>query len=744
VKTLGIALGVLLSLAGAAYLVTLEAGRGRFGAHEEPGTPRKTPRSFAPAAAGAKQILYGDLHVHTTFSDDAFSFSLPALGGEGAHPPADACDFARYCSGLDFWSINDHAERLTPQHWSEIVASVRQCNAVTDEANPDTVAFLGWEWTQIGDTPENHYGHKNIVLAHMDDPRIPARPIGAERPPTRNLVAVPVLGRGFIALSEGGRYHDFAKFQAESDDTPICEKNVPVRDLPKECIELAATPAELFAKLDDWGHDSIVIPHGTTWGMYTPMGSAWDKQLVGDMHDEDRQTLIEVMSGHGDSEVYRDWQDIAWDGDGKPFCPAPQPNYLPSCWRAGEVIRERCAAAGESAEQCEQRAALARANYVAIGLPGHLTVPGARAEDWLDSGQCRDCKTPAFNYRPRGAMQYILALGNFAGGGAPRRFRFGVMAASDNHFARPGTGYKPIREGHSESMNRAALPVTDSPIARNMAPPVVAPQPRSVTEIPPGLSGFQLFETERQQSYLTTGGLTAVHADGRDRGAIWRALQRREVYGTSGHRMQLWFDLVNPPGTEPGATLPMGSEVAMSEAPTFQVRALGSFEQKPGCSDESLDALGPGDVQRICRGECNNPSDVRRPITRIEIVRIRPQRVAGENVAQLIEDPWMTVPCSVSGDGCTVTLSDPDFATAGRETLYYARAFEAPTDTVNAGGVRCERDASGNCTSVRLCARTDPSEHCLAPEEPRAWSSPIWVMPSAPPAAHGAAGIARR
>jgi hypothetical protein len=735
----------LFGLAALAGLALYALGRGALGRHEGAGEPAPSRRDAALDAARAqaeraaaaalgvaepRQILFGDLHVHTTFSFDAFLTSLPVAQGEGSHPPADACDFARFCSALDFWSINDHAEGITPENWRETVAAIRSCNALAgDAAAPDVVAFLGWEWTQVGTTPADHYGHKNVVLAHTDEGRIPSRPIAArgafER--VRRATDFSTLGVGAVALLSGERrVHDFARFLAERAGLAECEIGRNTRELPDDCIETAETPGELFRKLDEWQSEALVIPHGTTWGFYTPPGSTWDKQLTRVEHDPERQTLFEIYSGHGDSDVYRDWREVELDAEGRPSCPEPRPDYLPTCWQAGEIIRGRCRAAGEDEAECEARARSARQHAADAWTQAPLVVPGARAADWLDAGQCRDCRQPSFNYRPGGSAQYVMALRSFAEGEEPLRFRFGFLSSSDNHFARPGTGYKELhRFGFTES--RGAAPQAAGALRRALAPEPEEPRPESRPFDPEaGLRGFQLFELERQANFFMTGGLVGLHASGRDRAAIWQALERREVYGTSGPRILLWFDLLNPPGTR-GAALPMGSQVAMDVNPIFRVRAAGSFEQLPGCPEDAARALGAADLARICKGECYHPSDRRRRIARIEVVRIRPQARPGEPVAALIEDPWRSFPCQPDPGGCALTFEDPEFAASGRDALYYVRALEEPAPAVNAAGIPCRRDAQGDCVEAILCAAGPATENCLAEHEPRAWSSPIFV-----------------
>jgi hypothetical protein len=232
------------------------------------------------------------------------------------------------------------------------------------------------------------------------------------------------------------------------------------------------------------------------------------------------------------------------------------------------------------------------------------------------------------------------------------------------------------------------------------------------------------FEVERGASFFLNGGLAAVHSEGRDRDAVWDAMDRKEVYGTSGPRILLWFDLLNGPDRGP---TPMGSQVELAENPIFQVKAVGSFEQNPGCGADATSALAPDRLARLCQGECYNPSTVRRAITRIEIIRIRPQRTPDEEIIGLVEDPWKVIDCDGDPEGCVGTFVDENFVTDGRDSLYYARAIEAPSLAVAADPLGCRRDSDGRCVQVDPCFGRPAEDDCLAQTEERAWSSPIFV-----------------
>ena len=717
---------------GFVYLVAI----GSLGSYEGPGeiSNTSTPKEIVSSRIqnqlddknkvginNKKLILFGDLHVHTTYSSDAFLFSLPLMAGEGTHPPADACDFARYCSSLDFWSNTDHAEDLTPQDWQEIKDTVRQCNQVSGEGQQDTIAFLGWEWTQVGGFGEQHYGHKNIILKDLEDNRIPARPIAAPQLGFANMPFPAKFGLSSLRAFDG-RVQDLMTYARDGATTP-CESGVSVRDLPNDCREYADNPGVLFDKLNEWGHEAVVIPHGTAWGAYTPPESDWKKQLTEEFHDPNYQTLIEVYSGHGNSELHRNWRSTLYDENGLAICPSPSENYLPACWQAGVIIEERCLKEGESKRECDKRAKEARQNYADAGNAGQATVYNEDPTEWLDANQCQDCFLPTFNMKPKGSAQYILALRNFDPKDTVERFKFGFIGSSDTHSARAGNGYKDIKR---MDYTDAAGPTESAGFifGFNEGEGTYAKStPKTYTS--ETISGGPV-EIDRIMSYFYTGGLIATHSDEKSRDSIWRSIKNKEVYATSGPRILLWFDLIN---SDEGL-LPMGSETELDKNPRFIARAMGSLEQKPGCPDYAVNSLGKERIQHLCKNECYNPSDIRREIDRIEIIKIIPQQYEGEKLDDLILDPWKSFQCSGSEE-CFITFSDTDFEAQQRDALYYARAIEKESKIVNAGNLRCDLDAFGQCKEVNICygspLQNPREEDCLENGEERAWSSPIFV-----------------
>ena len=353
---------LLVALAG---LYVAGAWYGLYGRPEGAGTPtdatipaavvgeRTSEQRSAAAALSVvppdKQILFGDLHVHTTFSSDAFLASLPMLQGEGAHPVADACDYARFCSSLDFWSLNDHAEASTPRRWVETKEAIRQCNARRRrrrESRRRRVPRLGVE---PGRRDAGGALRTQERGAARDAPTTPcprARSAPRDSRPMRSATpARPSRGccrsRDFAHRQ---RYWDFITFLDEIGAVPRCADGVPTTQLARRLLRVGRHARAICSASSRVGrrgdrdsarqHVGLLLAAGHHLGQAAHRGAERPVAAVPDRGDV----------GHGNSEEYRDWHEIEYDASGKPSCPAPSPDYLPSCWRAGEIIEARCSA----------------------------------------------------------------------------------------------------------------------------------------------------------------------------------------------------------------------------------------------------------------------------------------------------------------------------------------------------------------------------------------------------------------
>ena len=223
----------------------------------------------ATQAGSHKQILFGDTHVHTTWSFDAFMFSLPIMNAsKGAYPPAAACDYARFVSQLDFYFLTDHAESYTSQRWRDAQEAVRHCNAISgDPENPDLVAFLGFEWSQFGMTADDHYGHHNVLFRDTDENLLPLRPIGAGGAASDALRGSDSSNNpvGILQwLDSGNRsyYQALDTLLSEMREEPDCPAGIKSTELPANCYESAVDPGELYEKLAHWFiTDCVLLKH---------------------------------------------------------------------------------------------------------------------------------------------------------------------------------------------------------------------------------------------------------------------------------------------------------------------------------------------------------------------------------------------------------------------------------------------------------------------------------------------------
>ena len=215
------------------------------------------------------------------------------------------------------------------------------------------------------------------------------------------------------------------------------------------------------------------------------------------------------------------------------------------------------------------------------------------------------------------------------------------------------------------------------------------------------------------------GGLIAVWAEENSRESIFAALHRREVFGTSGPRMRVRFfggwdfapELCDDPEMVRRAYdegVPMGSDLpepGSATSPSFLSVALrdAGTRDAPGTALQRI---------QIVKGWADDDGEIHQ----------RVYDVAGSDGggAGVAVDP---ATCTPSGPGHAALCSvwrDPDFDPATR-AVYYARAVENPS---------C-RYSAWQCLEIPEAERPDDCDGGHVPKliQERAWTSPIWYAP---------------
>ena len=250
-------------------------------------------------------------------------------------------------------------------------------------------------------------------------------------------------------------------------------------------------------------------------------------------------------------------------------------------------------------------------------------------------------------------------------------FQFGFSASTDTHSGTPGA----VEERRSDI-------------------PFTKPSPR------PGIN---------------SGGLVAVWAEENSRDSIFKALKKKEVYGTSGSRMAVRLfagktfdaDICSSPEIITRAYdqgVPMGGAITPSSLKEKSPEFLLIAQQDPGTSQYSGNSLHKA---QIIKGWADAEGRIHQKV--IDIAGGKRQASVNKNT------------CEVTGSGyqqfCTA-WRDPDF-NPNQEAVYYARVLESPS--CRSTGWVCRKDAENR---PDWCNR----ENLEKVTQERAWTSPIWYQ----------------
>lgn len=576
------------------------------------------------APKGDRYAYFGDLHVHTTYSMDAFQFGTLAT-------PDDAYRYAqgeaiKHPGGfdmqldqpLDFYAVTDHGFYL---------GVVR--------AGADTS-------TKISTYPAMEPIHNLNAAENLDLESIPTRNFRSWiRGFSRALVGSDAMRAEVASIMrttwadevaaadrhyKPGTFTTFAayEFSTTRQDGGSMHRNVIFRgtdNLPAVPFHrmMSLDPEDLWDWMDglrDEGVESLAIPHNSNKSngqMFELATWAGDPMTLD--HNEKRirnEPLVEITQVKGTSETH----------------PALS---MTDEWAGFEIDP-----------------------YIAGGGPLRFAQPSG--------GYVRD------------AMKKGLAL---EAGGLGNPFQYGVIGSSDTH---TGAG------SYDEANYFAKVGLLDSTAVLRGSVPIADEEVETLGLAKAGPTSFYVASDGRRylhnrSSAYGASGLAAVWAEENTREAIYDAFRRKETFATSGPRIQVRFfaghDLDSTMLELPdGMSRAYGSGVAMggdlvsqpNKTPSFIVWAARDAQSAPLQRVQVIKGWYENGAthERVFDVACSDGLAVDSKTHRC------PDNGAKVNLAD----------CAISADRgageLKVLWQDPEY-TEGQSAFYYARVLENPT-----------------------------------------------------------------
>jgi len=596
-----------------------------------------------------RNLYFGDLHVHTGWSFDAWNSDVRlgpidayryARGGAVALPPLDASDAGTTVvtnpRPLDFAAVTEHAEFL---------AEVQACQDPTSIAyNSETcVAFrlggpdglVSWG-IALGSTAPVRFS--DVCGEGAEDCVSLASDVWSQ---IRNI------NEQFYDRSEACEFTSFVAYEwSGTSNLANLHRNLIFRservpDIPLSHYE-APTVTELLGGLEAEcrrgvnGCDFLSIPHNTNWSngnLFVPETTDDDEATQRALLRARNEPLLEVFQHKGDAECTNGFDTL--DAPPDEFCDFEK------------LRRTPFADCGEG-----------------TGLNGILGQGCVSRRDFL-----------------RGILNSGLEQWTLFGFNP---FRVGVVAATDSHNATPGRVEEDLYVGHFGTREIDA-------------------EGRLLAAVPSGPRN-------------SPGGLIAVWAEENSRGSLFDAMQRREVYGTSGPRIGVrLFAGPNLPDDLCSAGdfvsrgdangVPMGAEIMATPGSTMKIAVHA--ERDVGI------ATAPGrglERVQIVKGWLDDAGE-----PRVEVFDAAVTDLPG------FVDELTCTPTGLGSDSLCAVWTDEGYD-AGQPAWYYARVLELPV---------C-RWSWRDCLSI---SQADRPEVCDDPEmqramRERAWTSPVWSTPA--------------